>query len=121
MADLIALIVIFLLVWIITVQLLRWSFEHDDDVTLLNTYKFRVKIIEYTRKRNNGILIARYGGTEYVFIDKGCKFKDILEYNIGNFLFISFISKVKGILLIEQVMYLTDVSDHQYKHFDKWL
>jgi hypothetical protein len=120
MADVLILIIVFIGIWLVTVQLLKWSFENDDDVMLRNMHDFRVKIVRYTCYKKHGALTARYGGNEYVFIDKDFIFRDILEYNIGNFLFISFISKVEGIFLFETVMYLTDVRDGQYKHFDKW-
>jgi hypothetical protein len=120
MADVIALIVAFICVWIVTVQLLKWSFEHDDDVMLLNMHDIRIKIIKYTPYKRYGVLLARYGEIEYTFIDKHLAFRDILEYNIGNYLFASIVTKVEGIILLDTVIYLTDVSENHYKHFDKW-
>lgn len=120
MAGVIILIIAFICIWIVTVQLLKWSFEHDDDVMLRNMYDFRVKIIKYTRYKNYGALTARFGENEYLFVDKNFTYCDILEYNIGSYLFVSFTTKVEGIFLFETVMYLTDVRDNHYKQFDKW-
>lgn len=120
MVDLIILTIAFLGIWIVTVQLLKWSFEHDDDVMLLNMHDVRVKIVKYNYYKKYGALIARYGGTEYTFIDKKFKYEEIIQHNIGNYLFISFTSKIEGLFLFETVMYLTDVRENHYKHFDKW-
>ena len=120
MLRFIILSIAFIGLWIITVQLLRGSFDHDDEVIDMNTHMYQVKVVKYIVYRKYGVLTALYGDTEYTFIDKHLKFRQILQNNIGEDLFITFMSRVEGIFLFYTTFYLLNVTKYEIKKRKRW-
>lgn len=120
MLEVIVISVIFILIWVLTVQLIKKSFEDDDEFIKLHTYDVDVEVINYTPYKKFGKLLAYVNNEEHEFIDNYLLHKHILENNIGKYVSIRFLSRVEGLFLFSTVLYVCEVSEYRFQHFSKW-
>ena len=119
MINVIIISITFISIWILSIQLLMYSLSHDDDSLSANIFESRVKVIDYKPYRKFGKMTASLNGNEFEFIDDQLINQQIIERNIGNFITLEFMSKVKGLILFETVLYIISISEVS-KHYDKW-
>ena len=120
MVNYIVISIITMVIWLVTMHIFKESFEYDDDVSKENTIESIVKVIAYTSYKRYGILLANYNGAEFEFRDYKLRFSEILESNIGNYVTLTFISRIEGILIFNTSFYIIGVSERR-KQYDNWL
>lgn len=108
----------FITIWILSVQILKGSLSHDDEVAKLSTFQSRVRVIDYKVYRKYGVMIGNLNGNEFEFIDDNLKFRHEIEPKIGDFITIIFLQRIEGLILFETVFHITDVIIH--KQYHKW-
>ena len=120
MVNYIVISIITMVIWLVTMHIFKESFEYDDDVSKENTIESIVKVIAYTSYKRYGILLANYNGAEFEFRDYKLRFSEILESNIGNYVTLTFISRIEGIFIFNTSFYIIGVSERR-KQYDNWL
>lgn len=120
MVDFIILTMSFISAWLLTAQIFKMHLDNNFDIKTSNSFKFNVMVYEYTKYKSFGKLTAFADNVKYEFIDDDFYFSSILNSNIGNYVTVSCLNKVEGIVIFSSVLYLYDVNVKSYKHFDKF-
>jgi hypothetical protein len=119
--DFIILSMTFISAWLLTVQIFKMHSDKSFELKMANKFNFNVEIFEYIRHKSFGEIIAYSGSTKYEFIDDNFYFFDILTRNRGNYVDISCINRVTGIIIFNTELCVYDVKEKSYKHFDKFI
>jgi hypothetical protein len=118
--NFIILSIAFISAWLSTSQIFRIYSDHNCNVKMANTFNFNIIVYEYIKHKSFGEVIGYMNDSKYEFIDDDFYFFDIINRNRGNYVDISCISKVEGIILFTTQFHLYDVKEKSYKHFDKF-
>lgn len=116
MLDVLCATIFFVIMWIISIMIIKTICSKDPEVREINTRTVSAKIEDYVYGTDTNTAKVLINDTEIDVIDANKEFASVIEENFGKYILITIECRMEGTILLQPVHYLVSISPKQFWH-----